>query len=249
MGLEAHLFYFEKRPPELRGNLLLCNLFGARMHFIPLGTGSDGNMRIETTDFLVRALSLLWPGPGAYFIPVGGHNVTGCLGYVEAALEINEQITAAGLSHEKVTLVIPCGTGGTLAGLMAGFRLLDSPVRLLGIDVGRLWKGFPASVASLSSKLCQALGQPVSFSAFDVPLIEFIYAGAGYAVYSDPVGAAIRSLAQSEGILLDPVYTGKAFAGMLDLAAKGHFAADSHLIFLHTGGLPGLWAYADQLAS
>lgn len=247
MGLEAHLFFFEKRPPELRGNLLLCELFGGQMHFIPFGAGGDGNMRLETAIFLVRALSFFWPGPGAYFIPGGGHSVTGSLGYVEAALEINEQITDAGIPHEKVTLVIPCGTGGTLAGLMAGFRLLGSPVKLIGIDVGRLWKDFPASVASLSTKLCQVFGQPIFFSAKDVPLIEIKYAGPGYAVYTDFVGEAIRSLAHSEGILLDPVYTGKAFAGMLDLSAKGHFAADSHLIFLHTGGLPGLWAYADQL--
>ena len=219
------------------------------MHFIPLGAGGDGNMRIETAIFLVRALSLLWPGPGAYFIPGGGHSVTGSLGYVEAALEINEQITDAGLAHEKVTLVIPCGTGGTLAGLMAGFRLLGSPVNLIGIDVGRLWKKFPASVASLSTGLCKVLGNPITFSAEDVPLIEINYAAPGYALYSDSVGEAIRGLAHREGILLDPVYTGKAFAGMLDLAAKGHFAADSHLIFLHTGGLPGLWAYADQLAN
>lgn len=247
MGLEAHLFYFEKRPDELQGNLLLCDLFGSRMHFVPVGGGSDGSLTIETASFLVRAFSLLRIGPGAFFIPVGGHSVTGCLGYVEAALELNDQIVAKGLPLENVTLVIPCGTGGTLAGLMTGFHLLNSPIRMLGIDIGRLWRRFPASIARLSNKLCQALGQPTSFSEKNVPLIEHIYANPGYAGYANSVGEAIKSMAQHEGILLDPVYTAKAFAGLLDLSAKGYFSANSHVIFLHTGGLPGLWAYSEQL--
>lgn len=247
MGLKAHLFYFEKRPHELKGNLLLCDLFGSQMHFVPIGGGSDGSLTIETTSFLVRAFSLLRLGPRVFFIPVGGHTVTGCLGYVEAALELNEQIVAKGLSPEKVTLVVPCGTGGTLAGLMTGLHLLGSQVRVLGIDIGRLWRRFPASIARLSNKLCQALGQPASYSEEHVPLIEHIYANPGYAIYANPVGEAIKSMAQNEGILLDPVYTAKAFAGLLDLSAEGYFSSDSHVIFLHTGGLPGLWAYTDQL--
>lgn len=247
LGLDAHLFYFERRPPELSGNLLLCELFGGRMHFIPLGAGGNGGMRLETAIFLVKSLSLFWPGPGAYFIPGGGHNVKGCLGYVEAAVEIDDQIKEVGLAPEKVTIVVPCGTGGTLAGLMAGFRLLASPVRLIGIDIGRLWKGFDSSIANLSAKVCQHLGHPVTFPAEDVPLVKINYAGPGYAVFTEAVGEGIRSLAHNEGILLDPVYTGKAFAGMLDLSAKGYFPAGSHVVFLHTGGLPGLWAYSGQL--
>jgi D-cysteine desulfhydrase len=93
------------------------------------------------------------------------------------------------------------------------------------------------------------LEEPHTFTVDALPLIEKQYAGAGYARMSEGVVAAIRLMARTEGILLDPVYTGKAFAGLLDLVAQGWFAREEHVIFLHTGGLPGLWAFAGQLDS
>lgn len=248
LGLQAHLFFFAKRPPTLPGNLLLDQLLGAKLHFIPFGGGGDASMTIETTNRLVRLISAVIVGPGAYFMPVGGHNVTGCLGYVAAAAELHQQLLAMGLPAERVTLVTAVGTGGTLAGLMAGFALLESPIKLLGIDVGKLWKSFPASLARLAGELCAAVGSPHSFRPEQVPIIERDYVGPGYAVLTPETGRAIRTLAQSEGILLDPVYSGKAFAGLLDLVAKGHWGAADHLIFLHTGGYPGLWAFQHELA-
>jgi len=142
-GLQAHLFFFERRPAELVGNLQLNELLAARMHFIPFGDGSSGSMTIEFTNRLVRIVSMLFTGPGAYFIPVGGHNVIGCLGYVAAALELHEQLATMGLDPGRVTLVTAVGTGGTLAGLLAGLRLLRSPVAIIGVDVGGLWKHSP----------------------------------------------------------------------------------------------------------
>ena len=242
LGLEAHLFFFERRPESLRGNLLLDQLFGARMHFIPFGGGGDASMTIETTIRLVRLASALIAGPGAYFIPVGGHNVRGCLGYVVAACELQEQIDALGLADARVTVVTAAGTGGTLAGLVAGLALLESPVKVLAIDVGKLWKAFPNSLARLAGELCSSLGAPVTFRPEEMPIIEGDYVGPGYAQHTASTGRAIRTMAASEGILLDPVYTGKAFAGVLDLVGKGRFAADEQIIFLHTGGIPGLWA-------
>lgn len=100
LGLEAHLFYFEKKPSQLRGNLLVNELLGARMHFFPLGAGGDGRMSLETTICLVRLLALLRLG-GHYFMPVGGHNWLGALGYVEAALEIDEQARALGIEDAR----------------------------------------------------------------------------------------------------------------------------------------------------
>jgi D-cysteine desulfhydrase len=119
------------------------------------------------------------------------------MGYVRAALELQEQIKDKGFEDERITVLTACGTGGTLAGLLAGFKLLAMPMKVLGIDVGKLWKAFPASIARIT-------------------------------------------------ILLDPVYTGKAFAGLLDMVRKGQFGREDHIIFLHTGGAPGLWAYADE---
>ena len=245
LGLEAHLFFFKRRPEILTGNLLLNKLFGAKLHFIPFG-GGDGVMTLERTNWLVRWITAVLVSPRAYFIPVGGHSVIGCLGYVDAARELHEQVMALGL--ERVTVVTAVGSGGTLAGLMAGLALLHSPIRLLGIDVGKLWQTFPASIASLASKLCATLGQPYTFRAKDVPIIEGTYVGPHYAALTTESTRAIRTLARSEGILLDPVYTGKAFAGMLNEMGNGRFAKDETLIFLHTGGPPGLWTFADKLS-
>jgi D-cysteine desulfhydrase len=180
-------------------------------------------------------------------MPVGGHNVTGCLGYVNAAAEIMQQIDHLGLDPGRTTIVTAAGTGGTLAGLLAGIKLLQSPVQVLGLDIGKLWRRFGPSVARLAGDLCTALGEPSTFTADALPLIERRYAGPGYARVSIAAIKAIRLMARTEGILLDPVYAGKAFAGLLDLVDRGRFGRDDHVIFLHTGGLPGLWAYGSQL--
>lgn len=246
LGLEAHLFFFARRPSQLDGNLLLDHLCNARLHFIPLG-GGDGSMTLETTNRLVRLLSLFFTGPGAYFIPVGGHNIRGGLGYVQAALEVSEQVREMGLPGQRTTLVTAAGTGGTLAGLLAGLALLNSPLRVVGIDIGKLWKGFPASIASLAEALCGALGAKQQFAVGRATLLEQTYAGPGYARLTQGAKEAIYKLARSEGILLDPIYTGKAFAGLLDLVEKGRFRPEEHVIFLHTGGVPGLWAQAAEL--
>ncbi|MCB8985412.1 MAG: D-cysteine desulfhydrase family protein [Ardenticatenaceae bacterium] len=244
LGLEAHLFFFEKRPSTLQGNLFLDALLGAKLHFIPFGGGGDASMTLEATNRLVRLVSAVLVGPGAYFMPVGGHTVTGCLGYVDAALEIHEQAVSLGLDLARVTVLTAAGSGGTLAGLLAGFTLLGSPIRALGIDVGKLWKAFPASLARLAGELCAALGEVHTFHPADVPLIEGTYVGPGYAVLTDASRTAVRLLARTEGILLDPVYTGKALAGLMDLVGNGRFTPDETVIFLHTGGFPGLWAFS-----
>jgi D-cysteine desulfhydrase family pyridoxal phosphate-dependent enzyme len=240
IGMQAHLFYFERRPPRLSGNLLLNRALGARMHFIPLGGG--GGMSLEASIRLVRWVARLTIGQH-YFIPVGGHSLLGCLGYVRAALEIDEQTRDLGIQHG--CLALAAGSGGTLAGLMAGLALIDSPLRLLGIDVGKLWKGFPSSIARLAGEICVFLGETHSFDPLQCPLVEERYVGEAYGRPSPEGMAALRRLAALEGILLDPVYTAKAFAGMLDLARRGEIVGDEPLIFLHTGGLPALFAFEE----
>ncbi len=243
LGMQPHLFYFEPRPNQLTGNLLLNHLLGAQMHFIPLGAGGDGSMTLETTNRLVRLLAWLRLGRH-YFIPVGGHTWRGCLGYVQAALEIDQQARALGIAG--ATVVTAAGTGGTLAGLLAGLALIDSPLRLLGIDVGKLWKAFPASLARLAGEICARLGERRTFDEGSIPLIAEVYAAPQYGSPSQACLAAIRRLARLEGILLDPVYTGKAFAGLLDLIASGHFGGQDPIIFWHTGGLPALFAFRQE---
>ena len=238
LGMEPHLFYFERRPTHLTGNLLLNDLLGAKLHFVPVG-GGGGGMTLETAIRLARWVARASVGPH-YFIPVGGHSWLGCLGYVRAAAEIDEQ--ARGLGIADARLVVAAGSGGTLAGLLAGLTLLDSPLRPLGIDVGKLWKGFPTAIGHLAAELCARLGEPHAFTSAQVPLIEGAYVGDGYAVPSARGMAALRRLAATEGILLDPVYTGKAFAGLLNLVEQNALGRDEPIIFLHTGGLPALFA-------
>jgi len=235
--MEAHLLYFESRPQSLTGNLLLNELLGARMHFFPLSSKRPRPRSLEATIRLARLLARLRVGPH-YFIPVGGHTGLGALGYVRAAVEIHEQ--ANGLGVGDAWLVVAAGSGGTLAGLLAGLRLLGSRLRLLGIDVGKLWKAFPAAVAHLAGDVCARLGEPRVFEPADVPLVEATYVGAAYGQPSEAGRAALERLARAEGILLDPVYTAKAFAGLLGEVAR--VGRGEPVVFLHTGGLPALFA-------
>jgi D-cysteine desulfhydrase family pyridoxal phosphate-dependent enzyme len=237
VGLEAHLLYLEARPKVLTGNLLLNELLGARMHFFPLSPKRLRPRSLESTIRLARLLARLRVGPH-YFIPVGGHTWTGALGYVRAALEVDEQ--ARGLGIGDAWLVVAAGSGGTLAGLLAGLRLVGSRLRPLGIDVGKLWKDFPSSVAHLASEVCARLGEPLTFAPADVPLVEATYVGEAYGQPSVAGNAALERLARAEGILLDPVYTAKAFAGLLGETTR--FGRDDPVVFLHTGGLPALFA-------
>jgi D-cysteine desulfhydrase len=237
LGMEAHLLYFEPRPTVLTGNLLLNERLGARMHFHPLSSKRERPRSLHATIRLARLLARLRLGPH-YFIPVGGHTWVGALGYVRAAVEVDEQ--ARGLGVGDAWLVVAAGSGGTLAGLLAGLRLVGSRLRPLGIDVGRLWKAFPASVARLASEVCERLGEPRTFAPADVPLVEGVYVGEAYGRPSEAGNAALERLLRAEGVLLDPVYTAKAFAGLLGEAAR--FGRDDPVVFLHTGGLPAVFA-------
>jgi D-cysteine desulfhydrase len=243
LGLEPHLFFFESRPKKFTGNLLLNQLMGAHMYFNSLGAGGDGSRTLEATNRMVRLLAWLRLGRH-YFIPAGGYSWRGCLGYVRAAIEIEAQAHALGI--ENAHMVLAAGTGGTLAGLLAGLTLMESSLSLLGIDVGKLWKGFPASLARLTGEICGHLGAKRVFEPGEIPLLEGIYAAPKYGVPSPGCRDAIRRLARTEGILLDPVYTGKAFAGLLDLVEKGQLGSDEPIIFLHTGGLPALFAFESK---
>ncbi len=236
-GFEPHVFYFERRPKRMTGNLQLVALLGAKCYFVPFG--GSGGMTIEQSNRLVRLLARLFVGKH-YFIPVGGHNWLGCLGYVRCAHELAAQTHALGLNEARI--ICAAGTGGTLAGLMAGLALAAPQLTPLGIDVGKLWKTFPASIAQVASQICQHLATPKQFIASDVPLIEKRYVGEGYAIPSHAGNTAIARLAHMEGVVLDPIYTGKAFAGMLDLAERGELGRETPLIFLHTGGSPGMFA-------
>jgi D-cysteine desulfhydrase len=239
LGFEPHLLLFGKKPKRALGNLLLDRLAGAELHFIPPGPIASGPCTFEELDAYVREEATKRVGDH-YHVPLGGSNGLGSLGYVRAAVEIEEQAQAAGVADAWV--VVATGSGGTLAGLIAGFRLIGSSLRLVGIDVASIWKNSPELVARIANDAAGLIGLPANVEPSDVSLIEHTYVGEGYAVPSSDGTAAIRHLVRSEGLLLDPTYTGKAFAGLLDLNESGHLGDDEPVIFWHTGGLPGLFA-------
>ena len=239
LGLEPHLLLFGSKPKRAVGNLLLDQLVGAELHFIPPGPIESGACTFEELDSYVREEASKRIGDH-YHVPLGGSNGIGSIGYVRAALEIDEQAKSAGVADAWI--VVATGSGGTLAGLLAGLRLIGSSLRLIGIDVARIWRNYPELVARIANDALDLLGLPSSVETNDVSLIERTYVGRGYAVPTDDGTAAIRRLVRLEGLLLDPTYTGKAFAGLLDLHASGHFGDEEPVIFWHTGGLPGLFA-------
>ncbi len=239
LGLECHLLLFGIEPKRTSGNLLLDRLVGARLHFIPPGPIASGNCTFEALDDYVREEAKQRVGDH-YHVPLGGSNGLGSLGYVRAALEIEEQVQAAGIADAWI--VVATGSGGTLAGLLAGLRTVGSSLRVVGVDVASIWLDYPGLVTRIANDSLGLLDVPGQVEPADVSLIEGTYVGRGYAVPTKGGTAAIERLARSEGILLDPTYTGKACAGLLDLHASGHFGAGEPVIFWHTGGLPGLFA-------
>ena len=239
LGLEPHLLLFGSEPKRAVGNLLLDQLVGAELHFIPPGPIASGACTFEELDAYVREEASKRVGDH-YHVPLGGSNGLGSVGYVRAALEIEEQAKSAGVADAWI--VVATGSGGTLAGLLAGLRLIGSSLRLIGIDVASIWKSYPELVARIANDALELLGLLASVEPADVSLIERTYVGRGYAVPTSDGTAAIRRLARSEGLILDPTYTGKAFAGLLDLHGSGHFGDEEPVIFWHTGGLPGLFA-------
>jgi D-cysteine desulfhydrase len=239
LGLEPHLLLFGREPKRAVGNLLIDEIVGAELHFIPSGPIASKPCTFEEVDAYVREEASRRVGDH-YHVPLGGSNGLGSLGYVRAALEIEEQATGAGIPDAWI--VVATGSGGTLAGLLAGLRTIGSSLRLLGIDVASIWKSYPELVARIANDALELIGAPAAVEPADVLLIEHTYVGRGYAVPTSEGTAAIKRLARSEGLLLDPTYTGKTFAGLLDLHASGRFGDGEPLIFWHTGGLPGLFA-------
>ncbi|ALS98290.1 D-cysteine desulfhydrase family protein [Lacimicrobium alkaliphilum] len=236
LGLECHLVLGGEEPAQVNGNLLLDKLFNARIHWA--GEKRKG----EDIPALVESLKSADKRP--FVVPYGGSNVTGALGYVNAMAELQQQ-TELAFSH----IVFASASGGTHAGLLNGARMTGAKTKILGIRIDKAEsaeQSFAGRVLELSNQTAAQLGLE-SFSEQDV-FLNTDYLGGGYAVVGDAEKQAIETLAQSEAILLDPVYTGRAFAGLLDLIRQGYFSAEDRVLFWHTGGAPALFAYADKIS-
>ena len=183
-------------------------------------------------------------GRVGYVIPGGGSNPIGAKGYVSCAQEIQQQIKTKNLEFDWI--VVPSGSSGTHAGLVTGFWGSGMSVDVVGINVSRDKEEQEELVYDLVKRLSKHIGITES-----VPRERVICFGdywkPMYSVLNEQTVEAVNMMAKTEGILLDPVYTGKAMAGMVDLSRKGFFRKDSNVLFVHTGGSPALYAYTDQL--
>lgn len=216
-----------------QGNILLDRLLGAELHFVVRDDRWDVDASVkEVVSQLVRR------GRKPYTIPLGGATPLGTASYVSAALELQQQLWQSGLSARHV--VLATGTGGTQAGLELGAHLLGREWTTVGISVSRQRDVARAKVRSLIDATADLIGVRGPDDP-DVTVLDD-YVGPGYGDISEAAADAIRLVARVEGIFLDPVYTGKAMAGMMDLIHKGYFSKNDTIVFLHTGGLPALFA-------
>src|SRR3712207_419466 len=217
------------------GNVLMDRLHGATVSRRPGGA----DMRAEMEAVAEEASSA---GRRPYVIPGGGSNPVGALGYVNAALELLAQATQMGLRIDH--LVHATGSAGTQAGLVTGLVALNSGIPVLGIGVRAPREKQEANVLALAERTAEHLGLPGIVRAEHV-VANCDYVGQGYGIPTRGMVDALRLAAETEGILLDPVYSGKGMAGLVDLVRKGFFPDGSNVVFLHTGGQAGLFAYPD----
>jgi D-cysteine desulfhydrase family pyridoxal phosphate-dependent enzyme len=224
LGLACHLALAGSANPPT-GNLLLDHLLGAHLHPTPAREYYEIEASIEAVAEDVRAA-----GGRPYAIPVGGASVTGALGYVDAAREVTGQ-----LAGPLDWIVVADGSGGTHAGLLAG---LDGSIRVLGVDVGTR-PDLDDRVPELAAATAAALDRPAPRGEVHIDHTRF---GAGYGKPTPECLEAIRTAARLEGLILDPVYTGKAMAGLIGWIREGRFTEHQSVLFWHTGGAPALFA-------
>jgi len=218
---------------ETNGNALLDHLFGAVPHFVDKGV----DVAAEMTEL---ATHLEEAGERVYTVPVGGSNALGALGYVvcaqELAAQFRDQAVQPGL------IVLASGSAGTQAGLLVGLALAGLEISVVGMCVGRPGPEQEEKVRALVAETAALLGRPDLADVIQVTC-DGGYVGPGYGEETPGMIEAVQLLARTEGIFLDPVYTGKAMAGLIDYARGGRLAASDPVLFLHTGGTPALFVY------
>ena len=234
-GLDCILVLNGEMPDQPSANLLLDQVFGAELVTIKDRALRDQTLR-ETYDRAVAG------GRKPYLVTYGGSSPTGALGYAFAMKEYMEQNIPADW------IVFGTSSGGTHAGLVLGQRVFGYSGKVLGISIDEPEDWLKTRVSALASEASERMGEPMEFTPEDV-LANEEYCRAGYGVLTDAEREAVKMFANYEGLLLDPVYTGRAAAGMIDLVRKGFFKKDETILFWHTGGGPALFAekYANKI--
>ncbi len=223
------------------GNVLLDRLLGARIHEF-----SDGEDEKGADENLARiAAAVAADGGKPFVIPLGAdHPPVGALGYVEAADELLNQATAMDINIDIV--VLSSGSASTHAGMLVGLRALGNKARVLGVCVRRDQAAQAARVLARSNATAELAGLPVTITEEDV-LVTDSYLGSGYGQLTPEAREAMTLAAECEGLILDPVYTAKAMAGLIGAVREGSIDSHETAVFLHTGGTPALFAYDELL--
>ena len=227
-GFECVLVLTGQSPTQATANLFLDELFGARIVNVSDRTDRDRVLK-ETFDKAVGE------GKKPYLVPYGGSSSTGALGYAFAMEEFIKQGVPADW------IVFGTSSGGTHAGLVLGQRVFEFKGKVLGISIDESEDWLRSNVSRLASETSGRLGNHIEFKPADV-LANADYCNAGYGVLTDAEREAVRLFAKMEGLLLDPVYTGRAAAGLIDLIRRGFFSKGEKVLFWHTGGQPALFA-------
>jgi D-cysteine desulfhydrase len=238
-GLACELVLGGQPPAQANGNFLLDQLLGATVHWT---TRENRLNRLRELADELRAA-----GRRPYFITYGGSDPVGACGYALAIEELKAQVEQAHLELDLI--VVASSSGGTQAGLAAGAWALGWDIPILGISIDETAGRLQASVADLATRTADRLGKPHVFTSADI-LVSDAYLGKGYGIVGDLERDAIAAVARTEGLLLDPVYTGRAFGGLLDMLRRrpDRFVKPVRsVIFWHTGGGPALFAYAPDL--
>ena len=234
LGLGCILVLAGEDPGSRQGNLLLDELSGAKLVFI---SKEERDQRLHQA--FAQADE---DGMQPYLIPYGGSNPVGVQGYIQAMQELQDQ------NLQPDWIILASSSGGTQAGLLLGAKQTSFPGRILGISVDKPADELTQTIMALANQTAAWLGIDKKIESEDV-LVNDAYCQAGYGILQPAEVEAIRLFARTEGILLDPVYTGRAAAGLIDLIRKGFFGRDETVLFWHTGGIPALFAepYASAL--
>ncbi len=241
LGLSAHLLLRSETPdvdPILEGNVLLSRLAGATIELITADQYEDRDtlMAQRADEFASKEAESLWVP-----IPEGGSNALGAWGYVRCVEELAIQLGAV-----PATIIYPIGSGGTAAGLIAGCRLFDLPYRLIGVSVGGERKTFQERIATILGEMAEGWKIDVANEPEGIEIWDD-YVGLGYAISRDEELSCIVDVAREEGLILDPVYSGKAMFALISEIEKKRPLGEP-IVFLHTGGIYGLFPKVDQLA-
>jgi D-cysteine desulfhydrase family pyridoxal phosphate-dependent enzyme len=240
LGLDAIVVLSGEEPAQRQGNLLLDAIFGAEIRLV---NTEDEYVLMGVVEDVARDLRR--QGRSPYVIPRGGATALGAAAFANAGLELLDQLNSRGIRADAI--VHASTSGGTQAGLYTAMKVTQSGIRICGVSAGPSRDVVASRVRALAEDLVGLLGLDWRPHPDDIVVTDE-YVGERYGLPTPACLDAIRLVARTEGILLDPVYTGKAMAGMIDMVRRGEFAPDQTVIFWHTGGQPAVFAYAGWLS-